>query len=96
MSTEKLLCDVYKSTHRDEMYLYVNQREGTKRVPAELLKLFGEPEKILTMIVTPEKRLARVAGEKLMADIQAQGFYLQMPEPPVNQLDEYLKDHELD
>ena len=75
----KLLCDVYKSSKKDETYLYVAQKDGLSKIPEELLTLFGQPEKALTMIVTPEKKLARAEADKVIADIEEKGFYLQMP-----------------
>ncbi len=75
----KRICCVYKSPKKDEMYLYVDKREGLSRVPEALLATFGEPIEVMTMLVTAEKELARVEGEKVLKEIQLKGFYLQMP-----------------
>ncbi|AOS95598.1 Protein YcgL [Microbulbifer aggregans] len=61
------------------MYLYVDKREGLERVPEKLLELFGEPKHVVTMVLTPEKKLARADVEKVLAEIGERGFYLQMP-----------------
>lgn len=75
----KRICCVYKSLKQDEMYLYVDKREGLSRVPDALLASFGEPKELMTMLVTAGKDLARVESEKVLKEILTKGFYLQMP-----------------
>lgn len=77
----KTVCDVYRSQREDEMYLYVDKREGMQRVPEKLLALFGKPKHLMTMLLTPEKRLARVESVKVLNEIRERGYYLQMPPP---------------
>ncbi|MBN8410676.1 YcgL domain-containing protein [Halomonas sp. DP4Y7-1] len=84
----KLLCEVFKSSRKEEMYLYVDKRQGLERIPEPLLERFGAPVSVMTMILTPEKTLARTSGADVMAAIEEKGFYLQMP--PAK--DEYLLD----
>lgn len=75
----KLLCEVFKSPRKDEMYLYVDKRRGLEDVPEALLERFGQPVSALTLILTPDKPLARTGGVEVMAAIEEKGFYLQMP-----------------
>ncbi|WNZ57200.1 YcgL domain-containing protein [Microbulbifer sp. MKSA007] len=75
----KILCDIYRSPNKDEMYLYVDKREGTARVPKNLLELFGKPQHVTTMLVTPDKKLARAEADKLLKEVRTRGYYLQMP-----------------
>ncbi len=84
----KRICAVYKSPKKDEMYLYVDKREGLSRVPEALLSTFGEPKEVMTLLITADKKLARVDADKVLDEISAKGFYLQMP--PAR--DEYLLD----
>jgi uncharacterized protein YcgL (UPF0745 family) len=77
------LVSVYKSSRRQEMYLFVDFTEGLARVPAPLMERFGEPVQVLTLELTPERRLARAEAPVVLAQIEAAGFYLQMPPPPV-------------
>lgn len=84
----KTICAVYKSPKKAEMYLYVDKRDGLKRVPEALLEMFGEPKQVMILLVTPEKQLARVDADKLLADLKEKGYYLQMPPPR----DEYMLD----
>ena len=75
----KILCDVYRSSRKDLLYLYVNADEGFERVPDELMKQFGEPEKTLSFELTVDRPLAREDPAKVMANIQEKGYHLQLP-----------------
>lgn len=75
----KTICDIYRSSREEGMYLYVEKREGMARVPEKLLELFGKPKHVVTMLLTPEKTLARAEAGKVLSEIRARGFYLQMP-----------------
>ena len=75
----KRLCQIYKSPRREEMYLYVDKARGLDDVPEALLRQFGEPEPVMTLLLTPERKLARADTEEVLAQIEQQGFYLQMP-----------------
>ena len=35
--SDKLLCEIFKSSRKDEMYLYVDKRKGLTPVPEALL-----------------------------------------------------------
>ncbi|SDO37110.1 YcgL domain-containing protein [Vreelandella arcis] len=77
--SDKLLCEIFKSTRKDEMYLYVDKRQGLESVPEALLGSFGKPQPVLTMILTADKKLARANAAEVVEAIASQGFYLQMP-----------------
>ncbi|RZU46926.1 hypothetical protein EV700_1312 [Fluviicoccus keumensis] len=79
MSTKPEICDIYKSPKKDEMYLYVRKTEGLTRVPEALLTMFGRPRHYVTLLLTPERKLARAEAPKVLAEIGEKGFYLQMP-----------------
>ncbi|MBL7249500.1 YcgL domain-containing protein [Alloalcanivorax sp. C16-2] len=78
----KLFCSIYKSPRREGMYLYVERTKGLKDLPEALISQFGAPRHVTDMILTPERPLARVEVDQVMARIREQGFYLQMPPPP--------------
>ncbi len=78
----KIITTVYKSSKQDELYLYVeraNGLDGLDSVPQNLMDDFGEPQEVMTLLLTKEKKLARVETLKVMQDIQQKGFYLQLP-----------------
>ena len=81
----KLICQVYSSPRKQEMYLYVDKAQGLKDVPEPLLAQFGEPEECMVIVLTPEKNLARVKVSDVLEAISQKGFFLQMP-PTAEQL----------
>jgi len=70
------------------MYLYTDRLEGLKRVPEELLKIFGTPKEVMALPLTEDKQLGRADAKQVLDDILTKGFYLQMP--PVK--DDYMLD----
>ncbi|MDR9440490.1 MAG: YcgL domain-containing protein [Halomonas sp.] len=88
MRGDKLLCEVFKSSRKEQMYLYVDKRQGVEEVPEVLLERFGKPQPAMTLILTPEKSLGRARAMDVMAAIREKGYYLQMP--PAKE--EYLLD----
>lgn len=78
----KLFCSIYKSRRKAGMYLYVDRQKGTGDLPEVLLKQFGKPVHVSDMILSPDRPLARAEVAKVMDHIRTQGFYLQMPPPP--------------
>lgn len=75
----KVLCDIYRSPKKEAMYLYVDKREGTARIPGSLLELFGSPQHVTTMLMTLERKLARADVDKVLKELRGRGYYLQMP-----------------
>ena len=59
MSVKPEICSIYKSSKRDEMYLYVRKTDGFARVPEALVEMFGKATLFGTLLLTPEKKLAR-------------------------------------
>ncbi|MCW3150124.1 YcgL domain-containing protein [Stutzerimonas stutzeri] len=83
----KCICSIYKSPRKNEMYLYVDKRDALKRVPEGLLAAFGPPQLAFELVLTPERQLAREDIGKVLANIEKQGYHLQMP--PAE--DEYIE-----
>ena len=83
----KYLVSIYKSPKRDEMYLYLNKRDKLEAMPEALKQAFGEPVYVMDLLLTPEKKLARADIHKVLAELESNGFYLQMPPPQ----DEYIQ-----
>lgn len=74
-----LVCDVLRSSKKENLYLYVRQEQGLEEVPESLRQQFGKPVLAMTLDLTPERKLARADVLKVMEALQTQGYYLQVP-----------------
>ncbi len=72
-------CFIYKSLRKDELYLYLDKRDNFSAVPEILLQNFGQLAFVMEMELTPDRKLARKNADKVIASIQAKGFFVQMP-----------------
>ena len=75
----KIACDVYKSSKKEDLYIYVRSDDGLSKVPADLLSTFGTPEKALSFTLTPDRTLAKEDPGEVMANLEDKGYHLQMP-----------------
>jgi uncharacterized protein YcgL (UPF0745 family) len=69
------------------MYLYVLKSDALERVPVELLSAFGKPQHAFDLVLTPARTLAREDIHAVLANLEKQGYHLQMP--PAE--DEYIE-----
>lgn len=83
----KRICSIYRSPRKNEMYLYVLKSDALERVPVELLSAFGKPHHAFDLVLTPERTLAREDIHAVLANLEKQGYHLQMP--PAE--DEYIE-----
>ena len=74
--------EIFKGHKKEEMYLYVEQKNGLKSVPDDLLATFGQTESVMVLVLTKDKKLARVTASDVLAAIEDPGYFLQMPPSP--------------
>ncbi len=83
-----MLCAIYKSSKKEGAYLYIQKKDDFSQVPDTLMQMFGKP--IMVMMVNLDGRtLAQVDIEKVKQSLIDDGFFLQLPPPPKNLLEEY-------
>ena len=46
-----MFCVIYRSSKRDQTYLYVEKKDDFSRVPEELMKGFGQPQLAIIIFV---------------------------------------------
>ncbi len=85
----KRICSIYRSPKKREMYLYVLKADALKKVPEALLAAFGAPQHAFDLVLSPERPLAREDILQVLANLDNQGYHLQMP-PPVEE-DGYIE-----
>lgn len=76
---EQRIVQVFRSSKKDEMYIYVAKEDGLNVVPEELMTRFGTGISAMVLLLDKDKKLARTTGEKVLTAINEQGFYLQLP-----------------
>lgn len=74
-----LLCTIYRSNREKELYLFVARKEGLSRVPEDLLARLGTTSEVMTIKLTPERKLARVNAADVLTAISTKGYFLQLP-----------------
>lgn len=82
----KQIVQIFRSSRKEEMYLYVEKAKGLEDVPEVLMKQFGEAESVMTILLDPTRKLARANITEVMQNIEEKGFYLQMPPTPAQLL----------
>lgn len=86
-----VICCVYRSSKKDETYLYIDKGRGLEKVPEALLELFGEPRLVMTMLLNEQRKLGRADTKAVLAALNEQGYYLQMPPPAESYMQEINK-----
>ena len=84
-----MICYIYRSTQRAEMYLYIIKKDDFSVVPEQLLKVFGRPDFSMLLNLNKRHKLARVDIALVSEKLTAEGYYLQMP-PSVLEDQNYL------
>ncbi|NDJ57953.1 hypothetical protein GWD52_13295 [Enterobacteriaceae bacterium 4M9] len=85
-----MICVIYRSTKRDQTYLYVEKKDDFSRVPPELMSSFGEPKLAMLLPLDGSKKLVNADLEKVKQALEEQGYYLQLPPPPESLLKMHL------
>jgi uncharacterized protein YcgL (UPF0745 family) len=74
-----LKCVVYRSAKLDFTYLYLRAGLEPGELPPDLLKMFGPPQQVMELDLTPERVLAQEDTVNVLANLAGQGWHLQLP-----------------
>jgi uncharacterized protein YcgL (UPF0745 family) len=86
-----MLCAIYKSAKKAQMYLFVKTRDDFSLVPEQLMAMFGTPTLVTLTNLATKTKLAFADLEKVKANLDDEGYYLQMPPPQ----EDLLKQHKI-
>ena len=78
----KLITDIYRSNKKEGAYLYIKSGASLESLPQNLLATLGKLDLSMTILITPDKKLANADAVKVIDSIEDQGFYLQLPPQP--------------
>lgn len=74
---------IYKSTKKEELYLYIINKDDFSDVPQSLYDSMGrEPVFVMELELSADRPLAREDVNKVMENLETQGFHVQMPPRP--------------
>lgn len=86
-----MICAVYKSSRKADSYLFVEKRNEFERVPEALMNMFGAPKLVMMLSLDKREHLGFADIEKVRTELKDKGFYLQLPPPVVNLLEQHKK-----
>lgn len=84
-----MLCSVYKSSKKDQTYLFVNKRDDFSQVPEALMTIFGTPIMVTVINLATKTTLGFADLTKVKTALAEEGYYLQLPPPK----EDLLKEH---
>lgn len=87
-SINKMHCDIYRSSKKDEMYLYIarpdhsdenNEVDPLAVVPEMMRQAFGRATFVMHLELSETRKLARVNVLHVLDSLQTKGFFIQLP-----------------
>ncbi len=72
-------CSVLRSGKKDFTYIYLLEGLEFGELPIALRKVFGIPEVVMTLRLTPKSKLALEDVNQVMKNLAKHGYHLQMP-----------------
>ncbi len=76
-----MLCVIYKSTKKEQTYLFVKNRDDFSDVPDTLMTAFGTPTLVTLVNLATKDKLGFADLIKVKTSLANQGYYLQMSPP---------------
>ncbi|MCL1077237.1 YcgL domain-containing protein [Parashewanella spongiae] len=87
-----MICAVYKSSLKEETYLFIEKKGQFDNVPEPLLAMFGTPQLLMLLPLSKREKLGIADINRVKEEILNKGFYLQIPPPKENLLDIHRKE----
>ncbi|QDE31016.1 MULTISPECIES: YcgL domain-containing protein [Shewanella] len=87
-----MICAVYKSGRRADTYLFVKKRDVFDEVPEQLMEMFGTPALIMVVPLSKRDHLGIADITKVKSALIEQGYYLQIPPPQINLLEQHKQE----
>jgi uncharacterized protein YcgL (UPF0745 family) len=72
-------CTVFRSSQKGFTYIYLLAGHDFDDLPDTLKEVFGQPEFVMNLEVTPERTLAYSDIKQVMQNLSQEGYHLQLP-----------------
>jgi uncharacterized protein YcgL (UPF0745 family) len=73
-----MFCHIYRSNRKVDTFLYLADKDDFSILPENLLGVFGVPEFSFSFELTMDKKLARENAGEVLANLESQGYHLQL------------------
>jgi uncharacterized protein len=74
-----MIAHIYKSARKPDTYLYLREKDQFARVPATVMAPLGACDWVMQIELHDGRKLARADATVVRQNLEALGFYLQMP-----------------
>ena len=72
-------CYIYRCSRKEDMYIYLAEKDDFSKVPADILRALGITEFTMELDITPDRKLAREDASVVIHNLEDNGFHLQLP-----------------
>lgn len=72
-------CTVFRSSQKDFTYIFLLAGNEFDDLPDSLKEVFGQPEFVMNLELTPERKLAYSDVKQVMQNLSEEGYHLQLP-----------------
>jgi len=72
-------CFIYRCSRKQDLYIYLAEKDDFSKVPAEIISGLGIAEFSMELDITADSKLAREDVSTVMKNLEAKGFHLQLP-----------------
>lgn len=69
-----MFCVIYRSSKRDQTYLYVEKKDDFSRVPEALMKGFGQPQLAMMLPLDGRKKISQCRARKSKTGVKRAGL----------------------
>lgn len=74
-----MITHIYKSLRKPDAYLYLREKDAFGIVPDSVRSPLGELSFVMSLELSPERKLARADAAVVHSNLIERGYYLQVP-----------------
>jgi len=74
-----MITHIYKSLRKPDAYLYLREKDAFGIVPDSVRSPLGELSFVMSLALSPERKLARADAAVVRSNLIERGYYLQVP-----------------
>ncbi|MWN05560.1 hypothetical protein GA0061081_11133 [Gilliamella bombicola] len=71
-------CYIYRSTKKENCYLYMDKENDFSAIPEKIMSLFGTPVFTMKVLLDGKRRFVVGSSDEIEEKIKTDGFFLQM------------------